>query len=137
MEVKDEFISTSTLSNLMSETENTQQQPKSIFTEFSNNITLITVGVLSIAYLNQLIYYSFFSIPIYNYIQVGELITLFVPALFNYLFQGLLPIAIIYFLLRTVNHIEKSKTVYNTNSNEEDSLGITKTINSIKSIIDL
>lgn len=121
----------------MSNAEDRKRDRKIIFTEFSDNITLITLGVLSLAYLNQLIYYSFFSIPIHNYIQVGELITLFVPSLFDYLFQGLLPIIIAYILIRATIYIESKKVESANNLGKDDEYEIISIIKSTKGIKNL
>lgn len=61
----------------------------------NSNFTIITIFVLSLAYLNHIFFYYQFSIPIYNYIQITEIITLFVPFLIKYIFDFIILIFLI------------------------------------------
>jgi hypothetical protein len=108
-----------------------------LITTVGVGLSLTSILVLIISYLNHIMFYSFFGIPISNYIQVGEAVILFLPQLINYIIDTILMLAIgaaIIYVLRFIYHKgqvleieEKPK-----NDNFEDSLQLLDMFKSMK-----
>jgi hypothetical protein len=108
-----------------------------LITTVGVGLSLISILVLIVSYLNHIMFYSFFGIPISNYIQVSEAVVLFLPQLINYIIDTVLMLAIgagIIYLLRAIYSKEQlsEDTEKPINDNFEDSLKLIDMLRTIK-----
>lgn len=92
--------------------DNSYKQPSAsvdLLTKVGIMLSMLSVLALLFSYLNHLMFYSFFGIPINNYIQAGEAIALFLPQLISYIIDTILIFSIWAFIAYVIGPIYKEE----------------------------